>query len=279
MHCEKGLPTWMKHKYKDYGRFSSSKNEMSDKELIQSQFGENAQSYVESKVHRMGASLARLLELVPAKPEWRVLDIATAVGYTAFTFAPKVAHVWATDITSEMLELARKEALERGLKNVTIEYADAESLPYDDASFELVTCRIAPHHFGDVNRFLREAARVLIPDGILAVVDNVVPDGVSGDYVNAFEKLRDPSHERCLSLHEWVAAFSEAGLTVIHQETLTKEMHFEFWAKRHNNHTQGFLRAMLTHGPQAAVAFLQPTTKDGKTLFYLQEGIIIGQKA
>jgi ubiquinone/menaquinone biosynthesis C-methylase UbiE len=251
---------------------------MSDKKLIQAEFGQNAQSYVESKTHRLGASLARLLELIPAEPQWQVLDVAAAVGYTAYAFAPHVAHVWVTDITTEMLALARQEAADRGLVNVTVEVADAEALPYEENRFDLVTCRIAPHHFGDIPRFVREAARVLRPGGRLAVVDNVVPNGPGGDYVNAFEKLRDPSHNRCLSLDEWLAAFQAAGLTVIHQETLTKEIPFEFWAKRHNSHTQQFLRTMLSHAPEEAADFFRPESRDGQSFFHLQEGILISRK-
>ncbi len=251
---------------------------MSDKELIQAQFGQNAQAYAESKVHRLGASLARLLELVPPQSDWHVLDVATAVGYTAFAFAPYVAHVWATDITREMLDLAQQEAASRGLTNVTIEFADAEALPYAAASFDLVTCRIAPHHFGDVNPFIHQAVRVLRQGGILAIVDNVVPDGPGGDYVNAFEKLRDPSHSRCLPLNEWLTAFADSGLTVTHQETLEKTMQFAFWAKRHDAHTQQFLRTMLLYAPQEAADFLRPFTDEKGTNFRLQEGIIIGQK-
>lgn len=252
---------------------------MEDKKLIQAEFGQNAQSYVESSVHRKGASLARLVELAPPQPDWRVLDVAAAIGYTGYAFAPHVAHVWTTDITDEMLALARQEADARGLTNVTVEYADAEALPYEDGRFHLVTCRIAPHHFGDIAQFLHEAARVLRPGGSLAVVDNVVPDGVGGDYVNAFEKLRDPSHGRCLSLAEWVAGFAAAGLTVTHQETLQKQLHFEFWAKRHNPDTQRYLRALLLHAPAAAAEFLRPFTTQDNTYFHLQEGVIIGQKS
>lgn len=251
---------------------------MDNKDEIRAQFGRNAQSYVESRVHRLGASLARLLELVPPRPDWRVLDVATAVGYTALAFAPHVAHVWATDITEEMLALARQEAAARGLANVTVEHADAEALPYADGTFDLVTCRIAPHHFGDIDRFVHEAARVLRPGGVLAVVDNVVPDGPGGDYVNAFEKLRDPSHGRCLALAEWVTAFAAAGLAVTHRETLEKRMPFEFWAKRHDVHTQRYLRVLLTHAPPPAAAFLKPESDGEQTFFYLQEGIVIGRK-
>ena len=251
---------------------------MNSKNLLQKEFGANAPAYVKSQSHRMGASLSRLLALVPPKPNWRVLDVASAIGYTAFVFAPYVKHVWSTDITTEMLDLARQEATARGLANVTVEYADAEALPYDDNSFDLVTCRIAPHHFEDASLFVAEGARVLRRGGILAVVDNVVPDDPGGDYVNAFEKLRDRSHNRCFSLREWLAIFSTAGLVVTHSETVDKEVNFEFWAKRHDAHTQLYLRTMLAYAPKLAADFLRPTnTKDG-TLFHLQEGIIIGRK-
>jgi ubiquinone/menaquinone biosynthesis C-methylase UbiE len=248
-----------------------------DRERIRQQFGANAATYVTSRPHAQGASLARLTELVPAGPDWDVLDVASAAGHTAFAFAPHVHHVWSTDITTEMLELARQQAAQRGLANVTVEYADAEALPYPDARFHLVTCRIAPHHFVDVAPFLREAARVLHPGGLLAVVDNVVPDGPAGDYVNAFEKFRDPSHGRCLSMDEWRAAYAAAGFSVLHAEVLVKPMVFEEWAGRHDALTRRYLHAMLTevHGP--AADFLRPEVAEGRTIFHLEEGILIGQ--
>ena len=249
-----------------------------DRQSIQEQFGANAAAYAVSKVHARGASLGRLVELVDTQPDWLALDIATAAGHTALAFAPHVAQVWATDITTEMLELAQQQTQERGLQNVTVEYADAEDLPYEDGQFDLVTCRIAPHHFVDVRPFMGESARVLKPGGILAIVDNVVPAGAAGDYVNAFEKFRDPSHGRCLSLDEWREAYQQAGLTLLHDETLDKAMPFEFWAKRHDVITQRFLRAMLSEVGGEAAVFLRPEFEEGKTTFYLREGIFIGQK-
>ena len=171
-----------------------------------------------------------------------------------------------------------QEAKKRGLKNITVEHADAEALPYETGSFDLVTCRIAPHHFGDVPLFVREAARVLRVGGILAVVDNVVPPGSVGAYINGFEKLRDPSHGRCLSLEEWLDAFTGAGLTLLHHETLGKRMSFDYWAKRHDPIMQRYLHALLTQSSADVAAFFQPQVTDDDTTFRLCEGIMIGHK-
>jgi len=249
------------------------------KTSVQEQFGANATRYINSPTHANSNRLTHLVGLVQPQPHWHTLDIATAAGHTAFAFAPHVAQAWATDITSEMLEIAKQQANERGLTNVTVEYADAEKLPYADASFDLVTCRIAPHHFPNIGLFLQESARVLRSGGILAVVDNFVPDGAGGDYVNAFEKLRDPSHGRCLSVAEWLAGYEQAGLHVQHHETLNKSMDFAFWAQRHDAVMQRYLRAMLSEVTGEAKAFLQPQTTPEGASFQLYEVTIIGQKA
>ena len=251
---------------------------MTVKKTVQEQFGANARTYITSQPHAKGASLQRLVELVEPQPDWQALDIATAAGHTAFAFAPHVSHVRATDITPQMLTVAREQTATRGIDNVTVEHADADNLPYADGQFDLLTCRIAPHHFPDIGAFLRESVRVLRSGGILAVVDNVVPAGVAGDFVNAFEKLRDPSHGRCLSIEEWLDGYTEAGLELTRHEILEKQMVFEDWAARHDPVMQSYLRALLWHGPPETHQFLHPRSEDSRTLFHLREGLFIGRK-
>ena len=263
------------------------------KSLVQQQFGAHAAAYATSAVHAKGASLGRLIELVKPQAHWRALDIATGAGHTAAAFAPHVAHVIASDITGEMLEEARKLAAQRGLANMETAVADAEALPFEDAHFDLVTCRIAPHHFPGIPTFVSEVRRVLKPGGIFALVDNIAPDAESTPgfpnaelrhaslAYNALEKIRDPSHGRCLGMAEWGEVIGDTGLQLVHKERLGKDMEFQPWAERLGSDAATIerLRAMLTEGAPALQAFLRPRLEDGRLWFTLDEAIVIARKA
>ncbi len=186
--------------------------------------------------------------------------------------------MWATDITDEMLSMVRDEAKKRGLANVRTAFAKAEALPFDDASFDLVTCRIAAHHFESIADFLDEARRVLKPGGLLGLVDNVVPAGNAGDYVNAFERFRDPSHLRAWTMEEWKAALTKHGFALAREEQLYKTMDFESWAARHDPTMQTLLRSLLTHATGEVQSFLAPDTTPGATKFRLSEGLFIARR-
>jgi ubiquinone/menaquinone biosynthesis C-methylase UbiE len=262
------------------------------KELVQQQFGANAAAYLTSTVHAKGASLARLVDLVAPKKDWIALDVATGAGHTAAVFAPHVAKVIASDLTPEMLEQVKKLAAEKGLSNMETAIADAEALPFPDASFDLVTCRIAPHHFPSIGKFLAEVRRVLKPGGTFALVDNVSPDGettpgfsdkelkAAGAAYNAFEKLRDPSHGRALDTSEWLALMAKAGLEVTHREHAPKGMDFQSWVKTMNvsAETVPRLAAMLDDASPALKAFMKPTNDAGKRGFTLDELIAIARR-
>jgi ubiquinone/menaquinone biosynthesis C-methylase UbiE len=203
------------------------------KTLSAERFGQFAQGYVESQTHAKGKELERLVEIVQPQPDWVMLDVATGGGHTALKFAPLVAEVVASDIAPNMLAKAQAFVTGQGQQNVRFEMADAENLPFQERMFDLVTCRIAPHHFPDVGEFVREAYRALKDDGILLVQDQVSPenDKATADAMNAFEKLRDPSHNRALTVAEWQEKFEAAGFVVIHTEQMVKRHNLLHWAK------------------------------------------------
>ena len=113
---------------------------------------------------------------------------------------------------------------------------------------------------------------------MFALVDNVVPEGSVGDYVNAFERFRDPSHLRAWPMAEWRAVLAAHGFAIAHEEQLYKQMEFASWAGRHDATMQALLRSMLTQAAPEVKAVLAPQGKDGATSFRLCEGLFIARR-
>jgi ubiquinone/menaquinone biosynthesis C-methylase UbiE len=252
----------------------------SDK-LIQQQFGAHASGYATSAVHAQGASLARLVELTQPQRDWMVLDVSTGAGHTALAFAPRVARVIASDLTPQMLDAARKLASGRGITNIEFKPADALALPFDDQAFDLVTNRLALHHYSDARKAVTEMARVCKRGGTVALVDNVVPpDKVTAGAINHFEKLRDPSHNWAYPIVRLEVYFGDAKLKIEHSESFKKEIEFEPWADRMgaNAETKAKLRTLLLDAPDAVREFLAPRIEGDKLCFSLTEAIVVGRK-
>lgn len=196
-------------------------------------FSRQAEAYAASPSHAHGEDLEIVAELAAPGPEDRCLDIACGPGHTALRMARDGGLVIAADIAPGMLETARRLAAERSLDNVLVQYAEAAALPFAAASFDLVTCRIAPHHFTDVPAFLAEAARVLKADGRLVVEDSLAPDDPdTAAFLEDLEKRRDPTHVHSLSATEWRKVLAGAGLRVTHETVFAKIREFGLWVGR-----------------------------------------------
>jgi ubiquinone/menaquinone biosynthesis C-methylase UbiE len=237
------------------------KNREDSKSLSRLRYTKFGHGYVTSPTHAKGSELDRLLELAQPQADWIMLDVATGGGHTALRFAPHVARVIATDLTPRMIDVAQRFVLSQGISNVEFRLADAENLPFDPDTFDLVTCRIAAHHFPDPARFVREAARSLKSNGLLLIQDQVVPEDLpTADYVNAFERLRDPSHHRTLAESEWVAIFENAGFRLEHIEQIVKRHSFQQWTEIQGCSPNAIrkLKEMLLMAPSVAEAWLEP---------------------
>jgi ubiquinone/menaquinone biosynthesis C-methylase UbiE len=252
-----------------------------NRDIARRQFGAHAQEYVKSAFHSKGESLDRLIALTAPRPDWRVLDVATGGGHTALAVAPHVREVVATDLTPQMLDAARAFIQSKGVRNVEFSEADATALPFPDSHFDLATCRTAPHHFPDVAQFVRELFRVVRPGGLAVVIDNMVPeDRETAEYINSFEKTRDPSHNWSHAESEWIRFFEEAGFSGLHVEFFRKARDFEEWTAMAgvDKRTKERLMAMLADAPNRARYALCPEERNGALRFYLDELLIRGSK-
>ncbi len=105
----------------------------------------------------------------PKRPGWAVLDVAGGTGDIAFRIVEtsnRNAHATVLDINGSMLAVGRERAIRRGLEDHTdFVEANAEALPFADASFDAYTIAFGIRNVPDIEAALSEAYRVLKPGG------------------------------------------------------------------------------------------------------------------
>jgi SAM-dependent methyltransferase len=172
-------------------------------------WSERAQLYRESEAHREGEDLDLVVEWSAGART--ALDVATGGGHVA------------------------RRLREAGIEVVTVDSAPgmqpdvvsrSEELPFADASFDVVACRVAAHHFGDIPKAMSEMARVS-GDRVI-VVDNLFLD----DAAEEADRVRDPSHVRNWSEGEWRGFFASAGLMVDEVRRMDKPIEVDPWLER-----------------------------------------------
>ncbi|MBT3239362.1 MAG: methyltransferase domain-containing protein [Chloroflexi bacterium] len=249
------------------------------KKLSEERYSKFAQGYVESQTHAKGYDLDQFIKISDPQPDWQMLDIATGGGHTALTFAPHVKNIIASDLTENMLLAAEKNIKEKGIENITFRQADAENLPFDDEQFDLVTCRIAAHHFPNAQKFVQETSRVLKPGGRFLLQDHVLSEDKSvADFAENFETLRDPSHNHAFSLSAWTHMLVHAGFEIYHQEEIIKRHPFIDWVKRqgHGQEVISELEQLLDNASETIKAWLSPLEWGTPDASFVNHHILIG---
>ena len=121
---------------------------------------------------QMGRCAEELVAAAGVSPGDRVLDVACGTGVVARTAATRsgtAANVTGTDVNSAMLEAAARFAAEAGLADITWLECDAAAMPLPDAAFDVVLCQQGLQFMPDKARAMAEMARVMKPDGRLAL--------------------------------------------------------------------------------------------------------------
>jgi len=213
----------------------------------------------------------------------QVLDVATGGGHTGIYFASLGHHVTLADIAAPMLERAKEAAAKRGFEVETREHP-AEAFPYEDASFDLVSCRVAAHHFSFPAQFVAETSRVLKPGGVFLLIDGTVEDDQpeAREWLHQVEKWRDPSHHRFLTPKEWKSLCEENGLRV-ENLTLTPlkqpdiQWYFETAATSPENRAE--VMKLIGNAPESARQLFRLGEEDGKVVWWWQRLSLVAVKA
>ena len=174
-------------------------------------WSERAEAYRESVTHASGDDLDLVVAWCEPAPGVSVLDVATGGGHVARRLREAGAKVVTVD---------RAPGMEPDV------IAPADHLPFADASFDAVACRIAAHHFPDVLAAVREMARVARDRVVLC--DNTF----TSEGAEEADRLRDPSHVRNYSVAEWHGFCELTGLQVVDEAFMVRETDFEDWLDR-----------------------------------------------
>ena len=174
-------------------------------------WSQRADAFRESPTHREGPDLDLVVEWCEPGPDVKVLDVATGGGHVARRLREEGCTVVTVDPAP-------------GMQPDVV--APAEHLPFEDGSFDVVTCRIAAHHFQDIRRAVGEMARVT--QKLVVIEDNVFQD----EQVEEAERLRDPTHVRCYSEQEWKEMLTAAGLEVEQVARFERHPVLEDWLAR-----------------------------------------------
>jgi SAM-dependent methyltransferase len=132
----------------------------------------------------------RLCENLDLRAGQRVLDVASGTGNAALAAARRFCNVTSTDYVPELLERGKLRAEAEGLP-VTFEVADAENLPYPDASFDVVLSVIGAMFAPNQRRTAGELLRVCRSGGKIGMA-NWTPDGLAGMFFQMIGKYLPP---------------------------------------------------------------------------------------
>jgi SAM-dependent methyltransferase len=132
-----------------------------------------------------------------------------------------------------MLAAARHFSIGRGVANIRYAAGDVGALPFADSAFDIVTCRIAAHHFAEPAAAVREVCRVLRPAGTFLMQDILGHDDAEANaFIREVETRRDRTSRARGRAAEWKAFLRAAGLTVMEQITLPKTRVWDEWTAR-----------------------------------------------
>lgn len=248
----------------------------------QEQFGRQSGRYGRGHILENVADVEAAIAPLHLPAGIDALDVATGGGHTGVYLASLGCNVTVTDIAEPMLQRASELAESRGLKIATRQHA-AEEFPYADASFDLVTCRVAAHHFSSPESFVRETARVLRPGGHFVLIDGSIEDDQpeAEEWLHQVEKFRDPSHHRLLTPRAWGALCERHGLKVEKVELhpfKQPDLNWYFETAATSPENRGAVLDLIAHIPDSARKLLRLAEEEGKTVWWWQRLTLVAGK-
>ncbi|MFC2027339.1 class I SAM-dependent methyltransferase [Chloroflexota bacterium] len=245
-----------------------------NKRQVQKNFGRQALAYNANCLLADEDNLNNIIKMAKISEDDSVLDVATGTGFLAGALSEVAREVMATDLTLEMLYQTRPKTQ----SNTSFCLADVEKLPFHNDSFDVVTCRVALHHFTRPDEAFNEIRRVCRPNGRVVIMDIISSeDHACGDYHNVMERLRDSSHVKQYSYSEMEQMFKESGLKVVEAKMWEYAWGMEEWLEIASpaEANASEIRRMMYESVDGDKSGLSVEVRDGVVYFTYMAAIVL----
>ena len=187
-------------------------------------------------LHPMGA---KIIEALHIQPTDQVLDLATGTGEPGLSIARLASRgaVTGLDLSEGMLTIARENAARQGLPNYSAVAGDACALPFPDAHFDAISCRMGFMFFPDMLLAAQQMHRVLKPGGRLATCVWSAPahnpwittmmGAMSAHLALLAPPPGAPGMFRCAPPGELASLLETAGFQNVHEEEVRHHVEFD----------------------------------------------------
>jgi ubiquinone/menaquinone biosynthesis C-methylase UbiE len=197
---------------------------------IKREFSNQAQSLNNSPIFNNNDIIDTIISLADIKPDSNVLDLACGTGIVTKALAKTSKHIYAVDITDEMIKMTKAMCIKNGFDHVKVLKGNAEKLNFDNEYFDIIVTRLSIHHFMNPDLTIKEMKRVLKPNGTILISDIYSSnDTEDAELHNAIEILRDPTHIKMLSLSEFEKLFSSNNLAITETSFINIEREYDEW--------------------------------------------------
>lgn len=221
-----------------------------------------------------------LINRINANGNEKALDVAAGTCICGRALASYVKEIVCLDLTDAMLEQGKKAAARDNLNNVSFVTGNAESLPFEDETFDLVITRLSLHHFTDPKIPFGEMRRVLKKGGKLVVWDMSATTEELREINDRIERMRDSSHVKILSRSEFEKMFDN-GFDLQTEETTYVPVNLQSWMDLTNTPRSvrdDIIRRMITDLNGGDKTGFYPYMKNGEVLFDHKWLLLIGIK-
>jgi ubiquinone/menaquinone biosynthesis C-methylase UbiE len=187
----------------------------------------------------------QMIDMIKPKDGETILDVAAGTGEPGLSIASMIPNgmVVITDLAERMLEVARENAMHRGIRNIKTVACDVSEMPFDDTSFDAISCRMGFMFFPQILLAAKEMRRVLKPGGRIAASYWWLPEknpwiSIMMATISRNMQLQPPPADapgmfRCAREGMIADLFNQAGFRNISEKEVTGKLNCEtaevFW--------------------------------------------------